>query len=146
MYSEKSFGDNGASSPYMGCSVPRMSSWGFPGGSRSKEPACQHRRHEFDPWVGKIPWRREWQPIPVFLPGESHGQRSLAGCSSPCGHKEWTLKRLCTHTHRMSFAPQLMTPHQLPRQDAPHTRGQLSWDHGLQEGDTSSSLLMFPAI
>ena len=35
----------------------------------------------FDPWVGKIPWRRAWQPTPVFLPGESHGQRSLAGYS-----------------------------------------------------------------
>ena len=34
-----------------------------------------------DPWVGKIPWRRKWQPTPVFLPGESHGQRSLAGYS-----------------------------------------------------------------
>ena len=40
----------------------------------------------FDPWVGKIPWRRKWQPTPVFLPGESHGQRSLAGCS-PWGCK-----------------------------------------------------------
>ena len=36
-------------------------------------------RCRFDPWVGKIPWRRAWQPTPVFLPGESHGQRSLAG-------------------------------------------------------------------
>ena len=35
----------------------------------------------FDPWVGKIPWRRKWQPTPVFLPGKSHGQRSLAGYS-----------------------------------------------------------------
>ena len=35
----------------------------------------------FNPWVGKIPWRRQWQPTPVFLPGESHGQRSLVGCS-----------------------------------------------------------------
>ena len=41
----------------------------------------------FDPWVGKIPWRKEWQPTPVFLPGESHGQRSLAGYS-PWGHEE----------------------------------------------------------
>ena len=41
----------------------------------------------FDPWVGKIPWRRAWQPTPVFLPGESHGQRSLAGYS-PQGRKE----------------------------------------------------------
>ena len=35
--------------------------------------------HRFDSWVGKIPWRRVWQPNPVFLPGESHGQRSLVG-------------------------------------------------------------------
>ena len=35
----------------------------------------------FDPWFGKIPWRKEWQPTPVFLPGEFHGQRSLAGYS-----------------------------------------------------------------
>ena len=40
----------------------------------------------FNTWVEKIPWRRKWQPIPVFLPGESHGQRSLAGYS-PQGHK-----------------------------------------------------------
>ena len=39
------------------------------------------REVEFDPWVGKIPWRRAWQPALVFLPGESHGQRSLAGYS-----------------------------------------------------------------
>ena len=53
--------------------------WGFPG--CSKEPAFQHRRHMrcgFDPWAGKIPWRRACQPTPVFLPGESHGQSSLA--------------------------------------------------------------------
>ena len=37
------------------------------------------RRSRLDPWVGKIPWRRAWQPTPVFLPGESHGQRSLEG-------------------------------------------------------------------
>ena len=36
------------------------------------------KRHEFDPWMGKLPWRRKWQPTPVFLPRESHGQRSLA--------------------------------------------------------------------
>ena len=43
----------------------------FPGGTRGKEPACQcsrHKRHGFDPWVGKIPWRRAWQLTPVFLP------------------------------------------------------------------------------
>ena len=41
----------------------------------------RHRRHGFDTRVGKIPWRRAWQPTPIFLPGESHGQRSLAGYS-----------------------------------------------------------------
>jgi len=46
-----------------------------------KESACQCRRLKFDPWVRKIPWRRKWQPTPVFLPGKSHGQRSLAGYS-----------------------------------------------------------------
>ena len=45
------------------------------------------RRLRFDPWVGTIPWWRAWQPTPVFLPGESHGQRSLAGYS-PWGHTE----------------------------------------------------------
>ena len=52
---------------------------GFPGGAYGKEPTCQCRRHERqpDPWVGKIPWRRAWQPTPLFLPGESHGQKSL---------------------------------------------------------------------
>ena len=44
-----------------------------------KESACQCRRHKFDPWVRKIPWRRKWQPTPVFLPGKSHRQRSLVG-------------------------------------------------------------------
>ena len=59
---------------------------GFPGGPAVKN-SLQHRRPGFDPWVRKIPWRRKWQPTPVFLPGESHGQRSLAGCC-PRGHKE----------------------------------------------------------
>ena len=45
-------------------------------------------RHGFDPWVGKMPWRRKWQPTPVILPGKSQEQRSLAGYS-PWGRKEW---------------------------------------------------------
>ena len=51
-----------------------------------KEPACKCRRHGFDLWVGKIPWRRKWQPIPVFLPGESQEQVSLVGYS-PWDHR-----------------------------------------------------------
>ena len=57
---------------------------GFPGGASGKEPACQCRRCtrlRFDPWVGKIPWERAWQPTLVFLRGESQGQRGLAGYS-----------------------------------------------------------------
>ena len=56
-------------------------------GSDGKEPACQCRRSGLDPWMGKIPWRREWFPTPGFLPAEVHGQRGLAGYS-PWGHKE----------------------------------------------------------
>jgi len=42
-----------------------------------KEPACHCRGCGFNPWVGKIPWKRKWQPTPVFLTGKFHGQRSL---------------------------------------------------------------------
>ena len=62
---------------------------GFPGGSVVKNPPTfrSHRRCRFNPWVRKIPSRRKWQPTPVFLPGEFHGQRSLADYS-PWGRKE----------------------------------------------------------
>ena len=61
----------------------------FPSGSVVKNlPAMQETQEMwFNPWVGRIPWRRAWQPTPVFLPGESHGQRSLAGYR-PWGGKE----------------------------------------------------------
>ena len=68
-----------------------VSNMDFPGGASGKESACRCRRHKipkFDLWVGKIPWRREWQPTPVFLPGKFHGQRSLAVYSS------WGRKKL----------------------------------------------------
>ena len=63
---------------------------GFLGGASGKEPACQRRRRKrygFNPWVGKIPQRRIWQPTPVLFPRESHGQRSWVSYS-PEGHKE----------------------------------------------------------
>ena len=64
-----------------------------------KESSCQCRRPRFDLWVRKIPWRRKWQHIPVFLPGEFHGQRSLADPSpqvcrvrhDKCSHKHFHL-------------------------------------------------------
>ena len=68
-------------------------SWGFPGVTSGKEPAClcrRRERHGFNPWVEKIPQRRTWKPTPVFLSGESHGQRSLAGYSWQ-GSKELVL-------------------------------------------------------
>ena len=50
---------------------------GLPWWLSGKEPACQCRRYRFNPWIGKILWRRKWQSTPVFLPGEFHGQRIL---------------------------------------------------------------------
>ena len=73
-------------------------------------PTCQFRRRErcgFDPWVGKIPWRREWQPTPVFLPRESHGQMRLAGYRL-WGPKESsdTPEQLCTaHRNEKEYRP-----------------------------------------
>ena len=61
---------------------------GLPRWLSGKESTCRCQRGGLSPWVQKTPWRRKWQPIPVFLPGESHGQRSLVGYS-PRGHKEW---------------------------------------------------------
>ena len=57
---------------------------GFPGDVNGKEPTCQCRKCKklrFDPWIGKILWKRVWQPTPEFLPGEAHGQKSLEGYS-----------------------------------------------------------------
>ena len=63
----------------------------------------QCRKLGFSPWVRKGPWRRKWQPAPVFLPGKFHGQRSLVGYS-PRDHKELAMTEgahmhLHTHTH-----------------------------------------------
>ena len=81
-------------------SISSTHNLGFPGGGSPEETACQcrsHKRHWFDPWVGKIPWRRAWQPTPLFLPGESHRQRSLAGYSS-WGCKESGMSVETSHT------------------------------------------------
>ena len=63
---------------------------GLPRWLSGKESACQRGRYAFDPWVENYPWRRKWQPTPVFLPGESHGWRSLVGYSP------WNCKELDT--------------------------------------------------
>ena len=79
-----------------------------PSGASGKEPSCQCRRCKrcgFDPWVGKIPWRRKWQPTAVFSSGKSCGQRSLVGYG-PWGWKESDATEhrahstcACAHTH-----------------------------------------------
>ena len=68
-----------------------------------KESACQCRRckrHGFHLWIRKIPWRRKWHPTSVFLPGKSHGQRSLVGCS-PWGHR-------VIHMHTENWRPPIL--------------------------------------
>ena len=74
----------------------------FPWGSQGKESACSAGDPKFDPLARKTPWRGEWLPTAVFLPGESHGRRSLAGYS-PRGHKDSdTAEALGTYTHVFS--------------------------------------------
>ena len=78
--------------------------WNFVGSKNPPANAGDAKRHEFNPWVKKIPWNRKWQPTPVFLPGKFHGQRSLAGYSL-WGHKESdTTKQLSIRVRlRMRF-------------------------------------------
>ena len=78
---------------------------GFPGAASGKEPTCRCRKHKrqwFNPWIGKIPWRRAWQPTPVFLPGKSLGQRSLDSYG-PLDNKESDTTEGTQHTHVHMF-------------------------------------------
>ena len=124
-----------------------------------KESACSSRC-EFDPWVRKIPWRRKWQPTPVFLLRKSHGQRSLE-CYSPWGGKELDMtEQLSKHTHvvgdirhkRYEFNPQigkipwrrewLPTPVSFPGEfhGQRSLAGSSPWDH--KESDTTEQLTL----
>ena len=71
---------------------------GLPRWLSRKESTCQCKRHRFDPWVGKIPWRRKWWPTLAFLPGKSHRERSLVGYS-PWGCKESDTDLATEHAH-----------------------------------------------
>ena len=99
---------------------------GYPDG---KEPGCQCRRLRFHPWVGKIPWRRKRQPTPVFLPGKSHGQRSLGGYG-PWGCRESDrTERLNTNVCRWPrplTLPLCSGPGSLSLSSAPIAAGQFS--------------------
>ena len=90
---------------------------GLPRWRSGKEPACRCKRCRFNPWVGKIPWRRKWQPTPIILPGEFHRQRSLAGYS-PWGLKESDTMEATdfAHTFPESLSQNLPPP---PRSSKP---------------------------
>ena len=77
--------------------------FGFPCVSDSRESACSEGRTGFNPRVCKIPWKSEWLPMPVFLPGEFHGQRSLAGYS-PWGCKELDTTEQLTLSYMFNFS------------------------------------------
>ena len=77
---------------------------GLPRWLSGKESACQWRRCRFDPWVGKIPLRRKWQPTPVFWPGKPLRQRSLVGYGS-WGHKELDTTEATQHTDMTEIKP-----------------------------------------
>ena len=127
MYSLKRHQNNSSSCVFSGASQVVF------GG---KESACQCRRCGFDLWVRKIPWRRAWQPTPVFLPGESHGQRSLAGYS-PRGHRESdTAEQLSAHKELckpLSFIRSANIIAQL--QSTRH--GHSLWEHSSEESEGS---------
>ena len=95
---------------------------GFPGGSEVNN-LLQCRTCRFNPWVGKIPWRRKWQPTSVFLPGKSHSQRSLAGYS-PWGLKDLDVRAACYVTSVVSnyLRPHGLQPPTTPRPLCPFSR------------------------
>ena len=88
---------------------------GFPGDNSGKESTCQWRRHKrlrFDPWVGKIPWKRKWQSAPVFLSRESFEQKSLVGYSSSWVGESRT--RLSDEAHKHVHTHVLRHPWKTP--------------------------------
>ena len=77
---------------------------GFPGGTSGKEAACQCRklkRFRFDPWVGKIPWRRAWQHTPVLLPEEFHDRGAWQAAVHRVTKTQTRLKQLSKHVHAL---------------------------------------------
>ena len=99
---------------FKACVGNRHLAFGFPRCRIGEESSCQCRgskRCKFDPWVGKIPWSRKWQPTPVFLHEEFHGQRSLLGYS-PWSHKEWNTTNtalISRHFYYFTFLKQIIT-------------------------------------
>ena len=111
------------------CTVQALGNTELPWWLRRKKICLQCRRPGFKPWVGKIPWRREWQSIPVFLPGESHGQRSLAGYS-PWGHKELDTTERLTHTPETFFYKMCRTSMTTHMQQSTRLKSKEQTQHG----------------
>ena len=90
----------------------------IPGGGVVKNlPAnARHKRNRFNPWVRKIPWRRKWQPTPIFLPGKFHGQRSLA--ATVRGIKD-SQTRLSEHTPPQVSCKRQLGPSTLSESKSP---------------------------
>ena len=87
------------------CFVTELN-FGFPGGTGGKEPTCRcrrHERHEFDPQVGKIPWRRACNPLQYSCLENLHGQRSHTGYSPWCCKESDMTEQLSTHIHLNRF-------------------------------------------
>ena len=79
-----------------------------------RESACQCRKCGFNPWAGNVPWRSKWQSTPVFLPGKSHGHRSLA-CCSPWGCKELDTSEQLNNKNMMKLITEEYRENQLYR-------------------------------
>ena len=86
----------------LGCDLHKSNQRkGLPWWLSGKESSCNagHKRYKFNPWIRKIPWKKAWQPTPVFLPGESYGQRSWQAPVHWVTKGQTCLKLLSTHVH-----------------------------------------------
>ena len=111
---------------------------GLPWWLSDKESTCQCRRLGLDPWLRKIPWRRKWQPILVFLPGKSHGQRSPAD-NNPWGRKRIGHDLVTKQQHMLPFGKEhvsvCLCPSQLKTTGSNSSACAACLVHGIQPSD-----------
>ena len=125
------------------CSFCRVLLPTFPGGSDGKSICLQCRRPGFNPWVGKIPWRRKWQPTPVLSPGNFHGWRSLVGYS-PWGRKESdTSEQLHLHCYQPGLHVHFQVPPVCIRSFCPPVHPPSSLDSSLEVCSSRSPMWRF---
>ena len=135
------------------CVFMWLSSQLLPRWLSSKEFACQHkrhRRHGFDLWVGKMLWSTKWQPTPVFLPGESHRQRSLVGYIMESQRVAHDLVTKQKHTLVSCFQLSCSTPWITPFPSPPYFICPVSWGrhpdylqlHAIIQNNANMSILL----